>query len=196
MPVVVDIRKKVFVSPDKSKLYKWVFKKTVAARKQLSALVLKAKLFWDATHPRNQIYFQSDNADINNLIGKPTEPPTTLAEIERKYTSYSGVDVRVTIDGKHHAPAQAISWVEYKNGTIEGQMISLILDKALPVNLGKALEVKAQNEYGKSAVLVEIEDIEWACQYGGVSIDDLVYETTHVFTGKVKKNEDQTPVCE
>ena len=187
MPILKPVRKNITVPKNQSSFYKWLFKNTVHVRKQISAWVLKAKLFWDATHPNNKIDYELERAFVvpSNITTKPSA--MSSLELSKTYTSYSGVDTKLYINDKAFGNAQAIVWTETAEGNVSGSLISLLLDQPLPVNLGETLKLTATNEYGKFAVILNLEQVNWISQSSGVSIDDIVIETTHTFIGKMRK---------
>jgi hypothetical protein len=119
----------------------------------------------------------------------PKRPVTTGMDLARQYTSFSGVDQRIRIDGKTHGQIQAISFSRFKiDGVwhVAGTIIRLVLQEgcaSLPEKF-EELEVVAANEYGAVALIFGLKDVEIVTCSSGMSVDDMVIEETYNYVAK------------
>lgn len=135
-----------------------------------------------------------ENIDLIKAAEKPSgaepkKPLTTSMDLARQYTSFSGVDQRVRIDGKTHGQIQAISFSRFKidgQWHVAGTIIRLVLQEgcaSLPDKM-EELEVLAANEYGAVALIFGLKDIEIVTCSSGMSVDDMVIEETYNYVAK------------
>jgi hypothetical protein len=114
---------------------------------------------------------------------------TNSMDLARQYTSFSGVDQRVRIDGKTEGTIQAISFSRFKiDGVwhVAGTIIRLVLQEGcglLPEKFDE-LEVVAANEYGAVTMIFGLKDVEIVTCSSGVSVDDMVIEETYNYVAK------------
>ena len=140
----------------------------------------------------------SDPLELNShkpyVLGK-------MDPLERRYTSFSGVDARITFSDDpalvwprqgaiSYGVGQAVSWEVHWGGVpgetwdVQGTIVELLIDMPR-VPEGRYMNVVAANEYGKTCVLLQVEDFEVLTTSGGISIDDIVTEQQHTWRGKL-----------
>jgi hypothetical protein len=117
---------------------------------------------------------------VRKTAGMESHPEAikaTSLELAKPYTSYSGVDIRIYLDGEVVGTAQALSQ-EARDQYCCGTLISLVLDRVQfnPGDKFKEMVVIAANEYGRAACLVWATEVEFISSQIGFTVDDIVVE--------------------
>jgi hypothetical protein len=142
---------------------------------------------------------QTDIKNVNNHVARSSyelgkmDPLSKMAMTK----SFSGMDVSLYFSehpedwhpkrgGKRYGKAQAISWNHYRDSVtsdnLHGSIIDLALDH-LNCPAGECLTVVALNEYGYGTILMQVRDFKVIKTSFGISIDDIVAEQVHEWTG-------------
>lgn len=109
------------------------------------------------------------------------------------YTTFSGADVVLRVDGEAFGEASSIRWTESADGTLFGAIVFTLFDATSIQNLRKNflhrdepldyIHIEFANEYGQR-MDYKIHEPEFTHSDGGISMDDIVLQDKVYFSAK------------